>query len=44
LDGAKLQLGIWQNAHWTFLRHLAQIKSDKAEIVEKQRAETQAAE
>ncbi|KAI3571339.1 hypothetical protein IWW34DRAFT_709897 [Fusarium oxysporum f. sp. albedinis] len=28
-DGAKLQLGIWQNAHWTFLRHLAQIVGEK---------------
>ncbi|KAF5698039.1 hypothetical protein FMUND_15215 [Fusarium mundagurra] len=28
-DGAKLQIGIWQNAHWTFLRHLAQIVGEK---------------
>ncbi|RYC80879.1 hypothetical protein BFJ63_vAg16227 [Fusarium oxysporum f. sp. narcissi] len=33
-DGAKLQLGIWQNAHWTFLRHLAQIASDRCTVAE----------
>ncbi|KAH7232768.1 hypothetical protein BKA59DRAFT_427225 [Fusarium tricinctum] len=33
-DGAKLQLGIWQNAHWTFLRHLAQVASDRCAAAE----------
>jgi hypothetical protein len=34
-DGAKLQLGIWQNAHWTFLRHLAQIAGERCTAAEK---------
>ncbi|KAF4453346.1 hypothetical protein F53441_3974 [Fusarium austroafricanum] len=34
-DGAKLQLGIWQNAHWTFLRHLAQITDEMCTAAEK---------
>ncbi|KAF5963453.1 hypothetical protein FBULB1_13385 [Fusarium bulbicola] len=33
-DGSKLQLDIWQNAHWTFLRHLAQIASDRCTVTE----------
>ncbi|SPJ87904.1 uncharacterized protein FTOL_12373 [Fusarium torulosum] len=39
-DGAKLQLGIWQNAHWTFLRHIAQLAFDRCAKAE----ETAAAE
>ncbi|KAM0278503.1 hypothetical protein ACHAO9_012143 [Fusarium lateritium] len=34
-DVAKLQLGIWQNAHWTFLRHLAQVASERWETAKK---------
>ncbi|KAH6871425.1 hypothetical protein B0T10DRAFT_533563 [Thelonectria olida] len=26
-DGAKLQLGVWQMAHWSFLRHLMDMQS-----------------
>lgn len=33
-DGAKLLLGIWQNAHWTFLLHLAQITSDRCTVAQ----------
>ncbi|KAG6042230.1 hypothetical protein E4U41_002573 [Claviceps citrina] len=40
-DSAKLQLGVWQNAHWTFLRHLRDMSSQKCkEAAELQRATT----
>ncbi|KAM0190611.1 hypothetical protein ACHAPI_009367 [Fusarium lateritium] len=38
-DGAKLQLGVWQNAHWTFLRHLALVASRNKVAAEKKSAE-----
>lgn len=38
-DGAKLQLGVWQNAHWTFLRHLALVASYNKVAAEKKSAE-----
>ncbi|KAH7261572.1 hypothetical protein BKA59DRAFT_539321 [Fusarium tricinctum] len=43
-DGAKLQLGVWQNAHWTFLRHLALVASRNKVAAEKKSAEKKSAE
>ncbi|RYC78182.1 hypothetical protein BFJ63_vAg18944 [Fusarium oxysporum f. sp. narcissi] len=40
-DRANIQLGVWLSAHWTFLRHLREISSDKVMASAKQKTATQ---